>query len=336
MKNKIGKNLIILALSIAALTVPSVAKAVTLYKYESLTIDDGNFTAIRAINNQGQLSGNTNAGGVPATGFFINTQGEKTFFDAPGAAATLVWDMNENEDIVGYFFTTLDFFETKPFILNDGNFLVPDLFPDRDDIPDIEFSGINNNGQIVGFYFNEDLTDASGFFINEPNFNEIDPTDVEPIIINNADKIFPWGINDQGDIAGQFRDENGTNGFFLEDDEIKKLNFPGANLTRARGLNNNDEIVGLFTLPETGDTWRSFVWEDDNFLEIAFPGAVETLAANINDAGVIVGQYMDSEGNVNGFKATPVPVPEPGMTIWGCLISVFSLNLAKKFSRRQQ
>ncbi|MBR8829327.1 MAG: hypothetical protein DSM107014_15750 [Gomphosphaeria aponina SAG 52.96 = DSM 107014] len=334
MKSKTRKGLIVLTITTVFFTVPSVAKAVTLYEYESLTIDDADFTAIKAINNQGQIIGDTNAGGVAATSFFINQNGEKSFFDAPGAAATLVWDMNENEEIVGYFFTTPEFVEVKPFILNDSNFIVPDLFPDRDDIPDIEFSGINNNGQIVGFYFNEDFTDASGFFINEPNFNEIDATDVEPIIINNADKIFPWGINDQGDIAGQFRDEKGTQGFFLEEDEIKKINFPGADLTRARGLNNNDEIVGLFTLPETGDTWRSFIWEDDNFVEIAFPGAVETLADNINDAGVIVGQYVDSEGNINGFKATPIPEPE--ITSFGGFVSVFALGLAKKFSRRRQ
>ncbi|TVQ42193.1 MAG: hypothetical protein EA365_15780 [Gloeocapsa sp. DLM2.Bin57] len=326
---KINKSFQKAALCSVILTCSSVSQATTLYEYSSFVIDDASFTSIKAIDNYGQFVGDTNAGGVDAITYFVNQNQELNFLSAPlpSAPATLVWDLNDNQDIVGYFFTTPDFIEAEPYIYSNGNFILPELFPERDDIPDLEFSGINNNGQIVGFYFNQDFSDANGFFINQPNFSQIETIDLEPINIPNADKIFPWGINDQGNITGQFRDENGTQGFLLEGEQITTINFPGANLTRARGLNNNNQIVGVFNLPETGDTWRSFIWDNNSFLEIAFPGAVATLADNINDAGVIVGQYFDSEGNVKGFQATPIPEPS---TILSTFVIITFLGLKGK------
>jgi probable HAF family extracellular repeat protein len=63
-----------------------------------------------------------------------------------------------------------------------------------------------------------------------------------------------FGINDAGQIVGDFRDSTGFFHGFLRDSGglFTTLDVPGATFTSARGINNADQIVGLFVDP-TGE-----------------------------------------------------------------------------------
>jgi len=327
MTSTVPVSLTSLTLSALAIAATSPAAAISLatgYKYERFDIPGATFVTVNAINNIGQIAGQKAENG-PATGFFGDSDGEIRFFNPPGSYATAVWDMNDAGTIVGYSFRDDSFLKTEPYIYNSSQFYTPDLFPGSN-FPDVEFSSINNAGQIVGFYYTDlfwNPYDVHGFLLNADDFSTLSPDDVTPITIAGASQIFPWGINDAGKITGHFNDTNGTHGFLLEGEQLTQLNIPGADRTRPSAINNKDSIIGVFTLPETGRNSYSFIWNNGQFQELAFPNALSTRVLDMNDAGVIVGRYQDADGKFYGFRATPVPEPSMVFALVGLGVVVF-------------
>jgi len=66
------------------------------------------------------------------------------------------------------------------------------------------------------------------------------------------------------------------------------IDYPGADSTQALGINNNGDIVGLYTL---GGQTHGFLYKAGTFSSIDVPGAIQTVAQGINDSGLIVGFY---------------------------------------------
>lgn len=275
------------------------------YSFLSFDIPESTFTTVNAIDNFGAIAGQKTQNG-PATGFSIDRNGETRFFDPPGSRATAVWDINDGGIIVGYSFRDEEFLVAEPYIYDGSQFFTPDLFP-SDSFPDVEFSSINNAGQIVGFYFTDfffNPFDVRGFLLDSDDFENLGPADVTPIAlpgVSEATNIFPWGINDAGKITGQFSDSEGTHGFILEENQVFQLDVPGAQRTRPSAINNSDDLIGVFEMEETS---HSFIWSDGQFLEIAFPSALSTRVLDLNDVGTIVGRYEDASEEFHGFIGT--------------------------------
>ena len=74
--------------------------------------------------------------------------------------------------------------------------------------------------------------------------------------------------------------------------------------TRAFGINNAGQIVGIFT---TLGGYRGFLYDDGIFTTIELPpgAASQNFPYGINNAGQIVG-YFDSATGDHGFLATPM------------------------------
>ncbi len=98
------------------------------------------------------------------------------------------------------------------------------------------------------------------------------------------------------------------------------LDFPGAAFTQALGINNADQIVGVYT-DSTGKS-HAFLYSGGAFttLTINIPGVTITnsTAAGINNLGQIVG-YVDASGVTHGFllsggTATTIDVPGANFT----------------------
>ena len=86
------------------------------------------------------------------------------------------------------------------------------------------------------------------------------------------------------------------------------LDVPGANDTRAFGINNAGQVVGLFG-DSSGSGTRGFINTGGTFTTLDVPGASFTEARGINDAGQVVGFFADSSSVFHGFVASPVPLP---------------------------
>jgi hypothetical protein len=70
------------------------------------------------------------------------------------------------------------------------------------------------------------------------------------------------------------------------------IDFPGAVLTNAQGINAGGEIVGFYNDAATPSKTHGFVLSGGQFQSIDFPAARTTLARGIGPAGDIVGSYQ--------------------------------------------
>lgn len=77
------------------------------------------------------------------------------------------------------------------------------------------------------------------------------------------------------------------------------LDYPGATLTEANGINSSGAIVGSYSAD--GQQYHGFLWVDGRFTTVDVPNATSTWAHGVSDSGRIVGAYKDSAG-VHGFQ----------------------------------
>jgi uncharacterized membrane protein len=188
--------------------------------------------------------------------------------------------------------------------------------------PDGEFgftslADINDKAEIAGGFTNSTLG-PYGFILDK----KIRPTEVRcsKDVVSTA----PQSINKHGEIAGFAsviierisipeppfeRRITATRGFFLDKrGRCTILNFPGARLTEATGVNDNGIVVGDYV--DAAGQFHGFVWDSGLFLtfDVPFADASLTAPAGINNVGQIVGFYFDNNrteslpnGHAHGF-----------------------------------
>ena len=177
---------------------------------------------------------------------FLLSEGQFTTIDPPGAVFTNPLGINEWGDIVGRFCVTApcrtEGTIVHGFLLSDGEFTTID-------VPGANGTNawkINARGDIVGGY-----TDADGkrqvFLLGGRGFIAVDV----PGVVENANEN--GGINSQRDIVGGYCDtapctgaSRDAHGFLLSRGLLTTIDFPGAILTEAFGINERGDIVGVF------------------------------------------------------------------------------------------
>ncbi len=182
------------------------------------------------------------------------------------------------------------------FVLDEDSFTTID-FPDA---VETKAFGINNAGQIVGFY-KDSSGDVHGFLLDSGTFSSID-------FPGATAESQAFGINNAGQIVGQY-DE--MSGFLLDNGSFTTTDFPDADESEALDINNAGQIVGFYRV---GRAVHGFLLENGSFTTIDFPGAFATGSVGINDDSVIVGGYFDGRAE-RGYMATPEEAagttPEP-------------------------
>ena len=125
-----------------------------------------------------------------------------------------------------------------------------------------------------------------------------------PIVFPGATSTEAWGINDAGEIAGNYVDKTGYHAFLYSGGNYSTLEVPGATSTYACGINNSGQIVGYW-----------YYWDADNLIaynhgfvydraaksyqtiDYPYPAGYkypDTYFFGINNSGEIVGSYGDS------------------------------------------
>jgi uncharacterized membrane protein len=130
---------------------------------------------------------------------------------------------------------------------------------------------------------------------------------------------FLGGLNDVGQIVGQFTDATGSHGFVYSAGSLRTIDVPGVRDTGALAINNAGQIVGVFFDPK--GIGHGFLDVDGTLSTIDFPGAFFTDARGINDAGDIVGN----------IDVDILPIPEPSSLT---LLSIGLCALSLSFRRR--
>jgi hypothetical protein len=213
---------------------------------------------------------------------------------APAGSITSPSALNDNGAIVGFLSSTSGTnSNTTGFLLSNGNFTHFRFPGSADTFP----QDINKSGVIVGSF---DVTGGNGrraFMVHNGVFHQVTIPGFP-----NASAVAN-GVNDLGDIVGQF-DRNGSGlGFLLHNGKLTVISFPGAaGGTFPSSINNQSVIVGTFFTGEQRDGVHGFMWKNGAFTNIEFPGAVATSPVKISNNGDIVGTYVDSAQFEHGFS----------------------------------
>jgi uncharacterized membrane protein len=177
-------------------------------------------------------------------------RGQFTTVDVPGAALTQPLGINNQGVIVGAYIEAVPgsdpyaYYETgrlRRFMMRRGK-VTPIDFPGG---LGTKVSGINDRGQMVGYYDTEDA--RRGFTLRNGRFTKID--------LPGSLFTLPSGNDNRGRIVGGYLDPNGVNGrgFLWENGRYTTIVAPGERTdTIAFDINDRGDIV----IPADGNLYR--------------------------------------------------------------------------------
>jgi hypothetical protein len=192
---------------------------------------------------------------------------------------------------VGYYVSPKTF--TQYGYKRDANGVIEFPIKTSDNNVDITATGINDTGEIVGYF------GGHGFLLTGGAHGTITLIDVPGARYTSIN-----GINNLGDFFGNFVTLTGTGHDFVSvGGVITRIDFPGATRpTRVTGLAWDGSVVGYY-YPHPGALSIAFVrGPKGNFLRFQVPNSILTVPTGINNAaGQIVGSYRFSTGRFHGF-----------------------------------
>jgi probable HAF family extracellular repeat protein len=122
---------------------------------------------------------------------------------------------------------------------------------------------------------------------------------IKVIEISHATQVIANGINDHGQIVGQFTDQNGVpHGFVYEDDSFMRIDYPQMTSIDLYKINNLGQFVGSVT--DANGNVHGFYYDSGTLSPPLALGPGATYFYGINNRGEIVGTYM-GQGGSKGF-----------------------------------
>jgi probable HAF family extracellular repeat protein len=185
---------------------------------------------------------------------YLLDNGEFTIIDAPGAIlGTGAVGINNRGHIVGATILAVNPTTALGFLLAKGDFTTVQ-FPGA---LSTEPVGVNNRRQIVGTYVDSSNT-AHGFLLDRSVFTTIDHPDAAPrgspdFASGATLGTAAFGINNRGQIVGQYGDASGRiHAFLLADGVFTTIEAPGAINTNASDINERGQVVGFYLSTSAG------------------------------------------------------------------------------------
>ena len=245
-----------------------------------------------------------------------------TTIDVPGASSTTAWGINGARQIVGTFHNSTG---THGFSYSGGSFTTID---GPGALGFTEAAGINDAGQVVGSF--TDKTGTFGFLSSAGRLATIDGSTAKNAG-GGACNLAPTGesagqpltgacgINDAGQVVGDFSESTGLHGFLYSGGRITILDVPGSGVpgftsTMALGINDAGQVVGTFA--DSKNRRHGFLHSGASFTTINAPPATgNTWAYGINGTGQIVASTTArtpaSSTAAAASRPSPCPVPLP-------------------------
>ena len=304
----------------AAIALAGPAGASTLHSggYQFRTADnarDLTFNQLLGVNNEGVIAGYFGSGaqGHPNKGYELLPYGGYLNENFPGSVQTQVTGLNDRGVTVGFWSTMNNANQVNDnfgFFSVGGRFYSVNFPTGNNASPPVDqLLGVNDHDVAVGFY-----TNAQG---NNRGYEyNIRTRTFTRVLVPGAPggqagpSLTAAGINNRGDVAGFYaRTSSQTDAFLrLRSGRFITLAVPGASMTQALGVNDSDEVVGVYTTGSGNNAqMHGFTWRPGHgFSTVDDPHGVGTTTINgVNDAGELVGFYVDGAGNTDGMIALP-------------------------------
>jgi uncharacterized membrane protein len=268
------------------------------------------------INNQGQIVGEYVDAEGRSHGFLLD-QGVVTTIDAPDGTDTIAYDIDDSGRIVGSFAATVPGSGLaggrRGFLRDASGVFTPIDVPNAEPTNGTSAFGINNQGQIVGTWFDDSqgAVLSRGFLLEDGVFTPIDvPESIRGTVILD--------ISESGRLAGVY---DLTRQGYLQDrrGNSTTIDHPEGSLSGSEngGVNNRGQIVSSYR--DVAGIFRGFLLDAQGFTNIEVPGALTSQAHKINDHGQVVGVYSTVSAETvtpgHGYVwedgvVTPIDVPD--------------------------
>jgi probable HAF family extracellular repeat protein len=240
----------------------------------------------------------------------------------PGASETTCTGLTTHGGLVGGYFDVHG--RDQGFTKRGPKFILVPLLTPRTMNNAGHFTGWYHDGALFGFLFTGD--------------------DFRTLIVPDSNLTEAVGLNDQGDVVGDYRDAHGQfHAFLWRNGEFSTVDppFPSTTGYGATGINNAGVIVGGFDthgyiddhgvfsqIDVPGATYTGLMAVNNhdvlagNYCDtqtcygftlangqmdvVMVPGSISTEVFALNDAGQLCGAYFDASGINHGFVATPM------------------------------
>ena len=148
---------------------------------------------------------------------------------------------------------------------------------------------INKTGAIVGYYATSSHTAQAFRYVNG-KFTDIGPA--------GSTGSQATGINDHGDISGNFGDSKGSHGFLLKGGKYYTQDVPGAQATLGGGINNAGVMTEVWL--DSSFNSESSLYNGKTYKTINIPGEADSDAAAINNLNDIVYSWEGATDTYGG------------------------------------
>jgi hypothetical protein len=310
-----------LAAAKPAHAVPAVAATPLAGGYQFVELgshSDRTFNQLLGINNSGRIAGYFGAGipHHPNKGYTINApyaQGNIKGENYPHSVQTQVTGLNDEGVQVGFYSNTNTASGVNKNVgwYFNGSFHSVAFPTGNNDKPPVDqLLGVNDHNVAVGFYLNGSGV-SRGYTYNIKTHKFTLVTEPGAPTGGKAPWLSANAINKAGDVAGAYVTSGGVTDAFLKlaGGAFHKIAVSGASSTEALGVNDNDTVVGFYTVGTGGSaTTHGFIWRIGGSLttNVDDPNGIGATTLNgINNEGDIVGFYTDSHGNTDGLLAFP-------------------------------
>ena len=208
-------------------------------------------TFVTGINDHGEVVGYYGLAGGKSQSFLRDRSGDITTVEIPGAVTTAPFDINNRGQIVGLYG------DTEP----DASGSVPPnsihgFVWSRGSVRKIDVPGaigsaafdVNDRGEVVGIYADPKEGDPKGtthgFRLRKGAFTTIDPPGAVDIDgTPGFQATAPLGINNRGQVVGQYADAQGLHAYLLDKGRYTTIDPPAGPGTTATDINDRGQIV---------------------------------------------------------------------------------------------
>jgi uncharacterized membrane protein len=211
-------------------------------QFRTINVPGATSLTPQSINKHGSIVGSLVENGIQKA--FLLENDQLTVFDVPIAnevCLSSAFTINNRGQIVGEYLDQCNVGNRQHgFLYDDGTFSSID-FPGADGTV---VNGINNDGDIVGFFYGAPAggMTTSGFIKkNDRVFRVVD------VPFPGTTSTSVNGINNDGDMVGTFSsDLMGVSSFVFVNRKFVELEFPSAMLTIALAINKRGQIAGFY------------------------------------------------------------------------------------------
>jgi hypothetical protein len=235
-----------------------------------------------------------------------------TTFSIPNSGTLGVEQISDNKLIVGYLSVASGNPSSGPFqgferLRNGG--VVPIVNPADGTGTFTEALGLNNQGTIVGEFYNSAALRFSGFFYRGGSFATYDLPGLSP---GSTTAIV--GNNERGDFCGFYLDSSNfaiLNSFIVnKNGQVTKFSLsPVTGFTEAIAMNNQGAVVG--TYEDSSSVFHGFIRQPDGtVVTVTVPTATSaaglgTTTLGVNESGWVSGHFWDASLVEHGYTRSP-------------------------------